>query len=122
MYPQPEDLMSEHGVLKRVLLIYREVMSRLDSKRDLPPDVVMGSAHLIRAFVEDDHEKLEEDYLFPRFKKANKLVDLTDVLLQQHQKGRALTDRTMQIATATALKDPAQSATLRSLLYQVVRI
>jgi hypothetical protein len=81
-----EDLMREHGVLKRVLLIYREVMNRIESKRDFPPDVVMGSATLIRAFVEDYHEKIEEDYLFPRFKKANKLVDLTDVLLQQHQK------------------------------------
>jgi hemerythrin-like domain-containing protein len=117
-----EDLMREHGVLKRVLLIYREVMNRIDSKRDFPPDVVMGSARLIRAFVEDYHEKLEEDYLFPRFKKANKLVDLTDVLLQQHQKGRALTDRTMQLATATALKDSSQRATLRDLLYQFVRM
>ena len=117
-----EDLMREHGVLKRVLLIYREVMNRIDSKREFPADVVMGSARLIRAFVEDYHEKLEEDYLFPRFKKANKLVDLTDVLLQQHQKGRALTDRTMQLATATALKDASQRATLRDLLYQFVRM
>src|ERR1035437_4779461 len=97
-----EDLMREHGVLKRVLLIYREVMNRIDSKRDyyrevmnridskrdFPPDVVISSAKLIRAFVEDYHEKLEEDYLFPRFRKANKLVDLVDVLNQQHQKGR----------------------------------
>ena len=82
----------------------------------------MGSAKLIRAFVEDYHEKLEEDYLFPRFKKANKLVDLTDVLLQQHQKGRVLTDRTMQLATAAALKDSAQRATLRNLLYQFVHM
>jgi len=117
-----EDLMREHGVLKRVLLIYREVMNRIDSKRDFPPDVVMGSAKLIREFVEDYHEKLEEDYLFPRFKKANKLVDLTDLLLQQHQKGRLLTDRTMQLATAAALKDPSRRATLRDLLYQFVRM
>ena len=33
-----EDLMREHGVLKRVLLIYREVMNRIDSKRDFLPD------------------------------------------------------------------------------------
>src|ERR1035441_4151530 len=85
-----EDLMREHGVLKRVLLIYREVMNRIDSKRDFPPNVVFSSAHMIRAFVEDYHEKLEEDYLFPRFRKASKLVDLVDVLNQQHQKGRVL--------------------------------
>jgi hemerythrin-like domain-containing protein len=117
-----EDLMREHGVLKRVLLIYREVMNSIDTNRDFAPDTVMGSAKLIREFVEDYHEKLEEDYLFPRFKKANKLVDLTDVLRQQHQAGRALTDRTMQLATATALKDAGQRATLRNLLYQFVRM
>ena len=97
--------MREHGVLKRVLLIYREVMNRIDRKRDFPPDVVVSSAKLIRAFVEDYHEKLEEDYLFPRFRKANKLVDLVDVLNQQHQKGRVLTDRTIQLASTSVLKD-----------------
>jgi hemerythrin-like domain-containing protein len=117
-----EDLMREHGVLKRVLLIYREVMNRIDSKRDFPPDVVMSSAKLIRAFVEDYHEKLEEDYLFPRFRKANNLVDLVDVLYQQHQKGRALTDQAMQLATAAAMKDADQRGKLRRSLYQFVRM
>lgn len=62
-----EDLMREHGALKRILLIYREVINRIDVKQDFPPDAVMASAKLIRAFVEDYHEKLEQDYLFPRF-------------------------------------------------------
>jgi hemerythrin-like domain-containing protein len=117
-----EDLMREHGVLKRVLLIYREVMNRIDSKRDFPPEVVISSAKLIRVFVEDYHEKLEEDYLFPRFRKANKLVDLVEVLNQQHQKGRVLTDRTMQLASPSVLKDASQRANLRNMLYQFVRM
>jgi hemerythrin-like domain-containing protein len=117
-----EDLMREHGVLKRVLLVYREVMNRIDSKHDFPPEVVMDSAKLIRSFVEDYHEKLEQDYLFPRFRKANQLTDLVDVLYQQHQKGRVLTDRTMQLATAAAVKDATQRANLRNLLYQFVRM
>jgi hemerythrin-like domain-containing protein len=117
-----EDLMREHGVLKRVLLIYREVMNRIDSKRDFSPVVVISSAKLIRAFVEDYHERLEEDYLFPRFRKANKLVDLVDVLNQQHQKGRVLTDKTLQLASPSALKDANQRASLRHTLYQFVRM
>jgi hypothetical protein len=48
-----EDLMREHGILKRVLLIYPKVMNRIDSKQNFPPDVVISSAKLIRAFVED---------------------------------------------------------------------
>lgn len=32
----PEDLMRQHGVLKRVLLIYGEVLRRFDAKQDFP--------------------------------------------------------------------------------------
>ena len=95
-----EDLMREHGVLKRVLLAYREIINRIDAKRDFSPDIVQSSAKLIRTFVDDYHEKLGEDYLFRRFRKPKRLVELVDVLNQQHQKGRALTDRTMKLATA----------------------
>jgi len=117
-----EDLMREHGILKRVLLIYRNIMGRIDAKQDFPPDVVVSSAKLIRVFVEDYHEKLEEDYLFPRFRKANKLVDLVDVLKVQHQKGRILTDRTLQIAGSSSIKDAAGHASLRNDLHQFVRM
>jgi hemerythrin-like domain-containing protein len=79
-----EDLMREHGVLKRVLLIYREAITRIDTRYDFPVEAVASSAKLIRSFVEDYHEKLEEDHLFPHFRKANKLVDLVEVLNTQH--------------------------------------
>jgi hemerythrin-like domain-containing protein len=117
-----EDLMREHGVLKRVLLIYREMIRRIDSKQDFPPETLQSSARLIRSFVEDYHEKLEEDYLFPRFRKANRLVDLVDTLYQQHQKGRMLTERTRQLATAATLKDAGERGGLRDTLYQFVRM
>src|SRR5439155_27125684 len=72
----PEDLMREHGVVKRILLIYGQAIRRIDRKEDLPPEALVDSAKIIRGFVEDYHEKLEEDFVFPRFKKANNLVDL----------------------------------------------
>ena len=75
----PEDLMREHGVLKRVLLIYGEALRRIDAKQDFPPEALADAARIIRSFVEDYHEKLEEDFLFPRFEKANLLVDLVKV-------------------------------------------
>ncbi len=117
-----EDLMREHGVLKRVLLIYRESIRRIDARQDLPPDVLSSSAKLIRNFVEDYHEKLEQDYLFPRFRKAGKLVELVDVLETQHKKGRILTDRTLHFATAAALKDSGQRALLRESLELFIRM
>jgi hypothetical protein len=79
-----EDLMREHGILKRVLLVYREIDRRLDAKRDFPADALADAAGIIRHFIEDYHEKLEEDFLFPRFEKAGNQVDLTRVLREQH--------------------------------------
>src|SRR5215467_7355219 len=36
----PEDLMREHGVLKRILLIYGEALRRMDAREDLPPEPI----------------------------------------------------------------------------------
>jgi hypothetical protein len=65
----PEDLMREHGVLKRVLLIYGEVLRRINAKQDFPPEALADAARIIRSFIEDYHEKLEEDFLFHVSKK-----------------------------------------------------
>ena len=78
-----EDLMREHGLLNRVLLIYEESARRLGGKDDLDPKVLTDAASIIKSFIENYHEKLEEDYLFPRFEKAGKLTNLVAVLRQQ---------------------------------------
>jgi hemerythrin-like domain-containing protein len=88
----PEDLMREHGVLRRTLLIYEEIQGRVSSGKEFPPDLLGAAAGIIKKFIEDYHEKLEEDYLFPRFEKAGKLVDLVQVLRLQHKAGRRLTE------------------------------
>lgn len=118
-----EDLMREHGVLKRVLLVYEEAERRLlAGGADVSPDAVHKSATLIRTFIEDYHEKLEEDFLFPRYRKANKLVDLVEVLAEQHQAGRRLTDRVLQLATNASLKDEANRKQLATTLRLFVRM
>ena len=104
----PEDLMQEHGLLNRVLLIYDTCRMHLMNKETFPKGALLNSANIIRTFVEDYHEKQEENYLFPRFQKANQLTDLVNILLQQHQAGRRLTDQIMQLSksqTATEAED-----------------
>jgi hemerythrin-like domain-containing protein len=118
----PEDLMREHGVLKRILLIYGEALRRIDAREDLPPEPIQQSAKLIRSFVEDYHEKLEENYLFPRFKKANKLVDLVEVLNAQHQAGRKVTDITLRYATVQGLRNADDRRRLADSLRQFIRM
>jgi hemerythrin-like domain-containing protein len=118
----PEDLMREHGVLKRVLLIYGEALRRLDAKQDFPPEALAEAAGIIRSFVEDYHEKLEEDFLFPRFEKANLLVDLVKVLRTQHQAGRRVTDVTMRFAKLQSLRNESERGQLITSMQQFIRM
>lgn len=100
-----EDLMREHGILKRVLLAYDEIIRRIRTKQDFPPDAVTAGATIIRKFIEEYHEKLEEEHLFPRFRKAGKLVELVTVLQTQHQAGRKVTDRILATAGSYKTED-----------------
>ena len=120
--PPTEDLMREHGVLKRVLLAYGEVLDRLDKRRDFSPEALADAAGVIRSFIEDYHEKLEEDFLFPRFEKADKHRELVQTLRAQHQAGRRLTDVTRRLARASSLKDDLDRKQLSDSLRQFIRM
>ena len=99
-----EDLMREHGVLNRILLIYDEHLRMLSAKHPFDGSVLVSAAEIIRHFVEDYHEKLEEDFLFPRFRKVGKLVNLVDTLQAQHKAGRDLTAKIRELAAVATLK------------------
>ena len=89
-----EDLMREHGVLNRILLIYDEAIRRIQGNEKFDPAVIVKSAGIIKSFIEDYHEKLEEDHIFPRFEQSgNKLTELTVNLRAQHAMGRRLTEK-----------------------------
>jgi hemerythrin-like domain-containing protein len=117
-----EDLMREHGVLKRVLLIYEEAIRRMTTNQELSVETVADSAKIIRNFIEDYHEKLEENFLFPRFEKAAKLTDLVKTLRDQHQAGRRVTDLTLGLAKQSAIKNADERAQLADSLRQFIRM
>jgi hemerythrin-like domain-containing protein len=106
-----EDLMREHGVLRRVMYLYDDAADRLlgcptgsgaprQVAHEVPLDSLAACAGIVRRVIEDYHEKLEEDFLFPRFEQAGKLADLTAILRRQHLAGRALTEHITQLAHA----------------------
>lgn len=98
--PPTEDLMREHGILRRVLLVYDEAARRLTTEDASVIAVVASGANIIHRFVEGYHEKLEEEFVFPKLEKAGKLTDLTKVLRVQHAAGRKLTDAILKSAKA----------------------
>lgn len=104
----PEDLMREHGVLDRVLLVYDAAIERLSANEDFDPAVISDSAKLVQDFIENYHERSEEDFLFPRFRKAHQLVDLVTTLLEQHQVGRKVTRNILEAAAQVRTEDRAK--------------
>jgi hemerythrin-like domain-containing protein len=111
-----EDLMREHGVLNRIMMIYDNCRAKLVNKEEFNVDALRDSANIIRSFIEDYHEKLEEKYLFPRFVNANKLVDLVQTLYVQHHAGRILTDQILVAGNPNSLKNPEDTLKLINLL------
>ena len=111
----PEDLMQEHGLLNRILLIYDHCKFSLVNGQSFDPAILLNSAGVIRTFVEDYHEKQEEDYLFPRFKKANQLTSLVQILKQQHDAGRAITDQIMRLTRSGTLTETENQRMIRLL-------
>jgi hemerythrin-like domain-containing protein len=100
-----EDLMREHGALSRILLIYDNQIAAIDQGKEANLAVVNSAAAIVRKFIEQYHEKLEEDFIFPRFEKAGRLADLTKILKQQHEAGRKLTDEILKLTAPAAAKE-----------------
>ncbi|HKS87903.1 MAG TPA: hemerythrin domain-containing protein [Stellaceae bacterium] len=100
-----EDLMREHGVLRRVLCIYSESAPKLRGSGAVDPRPIQQAAQLFRDFGEDYHErKLEEAHIFPAVAKAGgAAAALVDVLKAQHERGREITGFILDIAGKGAI-------------------
>lgn len=110
-----EDLMQEHGLLNRVLLIYEECMARIGAGTLPHPRFVHYSARIVRLFVEDYHERTEEQYVFPRFRQWGRRVEMVDELQRQHDVGRALTDQILVLSDTDSLTGDSSRVLVRAL-------
>jgi hemerythrin-like domain-containing protein len=121
-----EDLMREHGILRRILIIYREVSPKLVANAAAIDAAALASAAtLFQAFGERYHEQLlEEQHIFPIVRKAGgEAAALVDTLLAQHVRGREITayilDRTKTARVGIADAAPmAQALTAFSRMYE----
>jgi hypothetical protein len=111
-----EDLMREHGVIRRVLLVYRQTAARLRAGAKIDPKPIRQAAQLFRDFGENYHERmLEQAYIFPTLRKGESPVAaLVPPLVAQHDRGRDITD----LSTVTgkgAISDPSLRPRLETL-------
>ncbi len=94
--PPTEDLMREHGVLNRVLLIYEAIVKRIEQGEAFV-EPLLKAVDIIQSFIENYHEKLEETYIFPLFEQKNLNVSLIKTLKKQHNKGRIITSQLKEL-------------------------
>jgi len=121
-----EDLMREHGVLRRALLVYFETAPRIRSNAgSLDASQLYKTAQLFRDFGENYHERmLEEQHIFPVVKKGPKAAaDYVPILIDQHNRGREITEYLLSVTKsgkiATANTEPmARAIDAFVLMYQ----
>ena len=98
-----EDLMREHGVMRRALLVYAQLTDKLrKSPASVDAAALRKTAQLFRTFGEDYHERmLEEEHIFPIVRKMQgEAARYPEVLIAQHQRGREITDYVLAVTQA----------------------
>jgi hemerythrin-like domain-containing protein len=99
--PMTEGLMNEHGLLIRIILIYREVIGRVSAGQAVPRAEVNQAAQVIEAFIHGYHEPIEEGYVFPVVHTEALQSDIQTLLLQ-HARGREQTQLILQATAGSA--------------------
>ena len=94
-----EDLMREHGILNRVLLVYEECQRRLSGK-NFEPSALNKAAIIIRDFIEKYHEEIEEEHVFALLTTSGKHVKLCQDLKLQHDIGRKITSELITLSSS----------------------
>src|SRR5260370_29857530 len=95
-----EDLMREHGVIRRALLVYFEVAPKLrQNSSSVDPAALRQTAQQFRTFGEDYHERmLEEQHIFPLVRQQGRELNrYADILIEQHNRGRAGTNYVLAV-------------------------
>jgi hemerythrin-like domain-containing protein len=102
-------------VLNRVLLVYEAGLQKFARGEDFDVAILSRAAAIVHEFIEDYHERNEEQQLFPRFRKAGQLVELVNVLYQQHQAGRRLTDMILGLVPVSGAPGESRSRLIASI-------
>lgn len=118
-----EDLMREHGILNRLLLIYEAINKQLKFSHYLSSQhiaLLAQTVDIMENFIENHHEKLEETYIFPLFLKAHTHEALVATLQEQHDAGRHITQQIRALITKKNIRLRKNKKKLSKLLSSCV--
>lgn len=117
-----EDLMNEHGILNRILLIYEEIISRIKTNKEFNTQSLAPAVDIVQKFIHDYHEKNEEKYIFPLFKDDKKISNITKTLIEQHTQGGKVTAAIQTLLASQDITKPKIRKQLSKLLKKFIRM
>ncbi|HUD35363.1 MAG TPA: hemerythrin domain-containing protein [Streptosporangiaceae bacterium] len=121
--PAPnEDLMSEHGLLIRILLIYRHLLTEHAAGKPILASQPRDAALVIHDYIEAFHEELEEAYVFPRLVAAGLQKETVSTLLLQHARGREQTQLILASTASAGTLPPARAERVAGAMAAFVRM
>lgn len=88
-----KDFMFEHSILDRILLIFEGIIKNHNKIIDCKYLKVL--ILILKIFIENHHEKMEELYVFPSMKSDNN-KKLVKILIEEHKLSRILTSKILK--------------------------
>jgi hemerythrin-like domain-containing protein len=117
-----ERLMSEHGVVQRLMICFDEAAGKLETDAPVPASAVLGAGAIVDEFVEAYHEELEEQHIFKALDGQEDLAPLILTLRRQHAAGRTLAGRIIEISGEGALIETGRRRALAAFCSQYARM
>lgn len=121
-YSPIEDLMEEHSILRRALLIYEECIRRMDHNEDFNPELLAETTNVIKVIIIFHHALLEHEYIFPRFRESGTYVEMCDILTDQHGKVGEQEDIILKYANRDSINNPEEKELLIRALKKSIRV
>lgn len=121
-YSPIEDLMEEHSILRRALLIYEECIRRMEIGEDFDPELLIETTNVIKVIIIFHHALLEHEYIFPRFREADKYVQMADILTEQHGRVGEQEELIIKYSNRDSINNPEEKAMLINALKKSIRV
>lgn len=117
-----EILACQHGVICRAVAILEEIKGGMDALMDLPPEIIGGTAEIVRLFVINHHQQMEEKHIYPVFYEAGKMSGLIGALRKQHAAGSRLIDIILGLSSGFSAKDMEKRRRMGSAIHLFSRM
>lgn len=110
-----DGLVLEHGLAERIMLVYERLIKEWKSGEEVDLSLIGRTAQIAQSCLSSCHERNEERCLFPLFREEGYLTELVDALEGQHEAGRELTEKIIDLSTPGRIKDETHMNILMTL-------